>query len=304
MLTAALEGVILQCFLGTRYEANWTSVPNPKIGNCNDVLDWPNWTQDYKQGLLDFGAASADVLQNWFFWNWKIGNSSVTGERLRYSGLRSFDHSFDKTVILGKVESPHWSYQLGLQEGWIAKDPRASRGTCAQQGVNVPRAAALSGPQTGGPGAGTFPPDQISSYGQWPPASIIPYPSLSVDPVPAAGLPLYIQTGAPVTLTAAPPQASFASYTATASIDPGSGWANPNDVVGAYVPAAGCDYPDPWDAVNAAAPACAPHLRRRSGGSKGEGVIITADSPPFSTITPPPQVSSTTSALRSPPTQS
>ena len=56
-------------------------MPNPKIGNCADILDWPNWNATYKQGLMDFALAEMDVLQNWFFWNWKIGNSSVTGKR-------------------------------------------------------------------------------------------------------------------------------------------------------------------------------------------------------------------------------
>jgi len=40
-----------------------------------------------------------DALQNFFFWTWKIGNSTV----------------------LGTSSSPLWHYQLGLERGWIPK---------------------------------------------------------------------------------------------------------------------------------------------------------------------------------------
>ena len=51
---------------------------------------------------------TVSVLQNYFFWTWKIGNSSTTG----------------------KVEAPFWSYKLGLEQGWMPKDPREAIGTC------------------------------------------------------------------------------------------------------------------------------------------------------------------------------
>jgi hypothetical protein len=72
-----------------------------------------------------------DALQNFFFWTWKIGNSTQ----------------------LGTSSSPMWHYQLGLQQGWIPKgeillclseiprnlnitplstDPREAIGHCAQ----------------------------------------------------------------------------------------------------------------------------------------------------------------------------
>lgn len=42
-----------------------------------------------------------DALQNWFYWTWKIGNSTV----------------------LGKATSSVWDYQLGLAHGWIPVGP-------------------------------------------------------------------------------------------------------------------------------------------------------------------------------------
>lgn len=48
---------------------------------------------------MDVTMASMDALQNYFFWTWKIGNSSV----------------------LNTSTSPMWHYQLGLQQGWVPK---------------------------------------------------------------------------------------------------------------------------------------------------------------------------------------
>lgn len=40
-----------------------------------------------------------DALQDFFFWTWKIGNSTT----------------------LGTSSCPMWHYKLGLQQGWIPK---------------------------------------------------------------------------------------------------------------------------------------------------------------------------------------
>jgi hypothetical protein len=49
--------------------------------------------------LKQVTLATMDALQNFFFWTWKIGNSTV----------------------LGTSSSPLWHYQLGLEKGWIPK---------------------------------------------------------------------------------------------------------------------------------------------------------------------------------------
>ena len=36
------------------------------------------WSTATKEGLLDFALASMDALGDWFFWTWKIGNSTTT----------------------------------------------------------------------------------------------------------------------------------------------------------------------------------------------------------------------------------
>lgn len=49
--------------------------------------------------LKQVTLATMDALQNFFFWTWKIGNSTV----------------------LGTSSNPLWHYQLGLERGWIPK---------------------------------------------------------------------------------------------------------------------------------------------------------------------------------------
>ncbi|KAF9512116.1 glycoside hydrolase family 5 protein [Hydnum rufescens UP504] len=229
---------------GTRYEGTLTTFPSNKLGNCADVLDWPNWTATYKQGLQLFAEASSDALQNAFFWTWKIGNSSVTG----------------------RVESPHWSYRLGLEQGWMPLDPRSASGTCASQGVNSPFNGPLQSWQTGGSGAGTITPSQISLYQAWPPASL----SASGGPInDAAVLPTYTPTGSLTTLP--PPTLTMRSSSAT--INAGNGWQDPSDTASAYTPIAGCSYPDGWNAGAAATPTAACTGARRKRGEHARDLI-------------------------------
>ena len=152
------------------------------------------------------------ITQNWFFWTWKIGNSSVTG----------------------KVESPLWSYQLGLDQGWMPTDPRKSYGTCAAAGDSFPLSGPISPSVTGGHGAGTIVPTFLASYGSWPPASLADVPDV-------AGLPTYTSTGSLPTL-AAP---TFTAKNGTKIVG-GSGWYNSQDTGLAPVNVTGCQYPDAW----------------------------------------------------------
>jgi hypothetical protein len=89
------------------------SVPSYEVqgqGSCKQHEEWFNWDQEYKDGLNSYCQANMDALQNWFFWTWKIGNSTE----------------------LGYPPSPFWHYQLGLKEGWIPADPRSAGGYCGR----------------------------------------------------------------------------------------------------------------------------------------------------------------------------
>ncbi|KAH9050687.1 glycoside hydrolase [Lactarius hengduanensis] len=231
--------------LGNRYDGTYKNDGNwPKVGSCDPWVDYTTWSQDLKDSTKQFALASMDALQNWFFWTWKIGNSSTSGQ----------------------VESPAWSYKLGLENGWMPTDPRQAVGACGATHVWKPP---LAPSQTGGSGAGQIPASASSQY-SWPPTS------MSNADVAVLNLPQYTQTGTLPTL----PVPTFTST--SSSVNAGNGWANPSDNVGLAVPIATCSYLSPWAGAVAAPAACG----TQSAGTRRE-VVLGVDRPQ---ITPPPTV--------------
>jgi len=135
-----------------------------------------------------------------------------------------------------------WSYQLGLQQGWIPSDPRVAVGAC---GGGSP-ASPLQPSMTGGAGSGDFSESVIEAN---------PWPPLTLEPSGVAGnaLPTYTTTGTVVTLP--PPVFTTASGK---TVDGGDGWFDTADTRPIYTPVAVCSYPDAWDANSAAVPAPCP----------------------------------------------
>lgn len=178
-----------------------------------------------KQNLMDFAMSNMDTLQHWFFWTWKIGPSAV-------------DNS---------PRSPLWSYKLGLDNGWIPKNPRDAFGHCAAAGIapGEPFDGNYLPYQTGG-GSGVINAADVAQFGTWPPTSI----GLVAN---AALLPTYTATGAIPTL----PTQSFPAPTPSAKIDYGDGWFDDADTAGGVTTVAGCPYPNAWDATAAPVPAAA-----------------------------------------------
>ena len=203
--------------VGTRYEGTYTvGGPWPRQGSCTQWTDWQNWDQEMKDSVKAFALASMDALQNWFFWTWRIGNSTRSG----------------------KVESPAWSYKLGLEQGWMPTDPREAAGVC---GNTDPWSPPLKPWQTGGTGAGL----NVQSGGlQWPPISL-------TSGGLVASLPSYTPTGTIVTL---PGPTITQSGGSTVKVDVGNGWVNPSDTSGMYVRIPGCSYLDPWIGPSATPP--------------------------------------------------
>ncbi|KAJ7624666.1 glycoside hydrolase family 5 protein [Roridomyces roridus] len=198
-------------------------------GDCSVWQDSTNWNVTVKAGLMQFALASMDAMQDWFFWTWKIGNAT--------SGI---------------VEAPLWSYQLGLEGGWMPTDPRTAAGTCAQLGVDsAPFDGVFSAWQTGGAGAGTISPESISSFGQYPPATIS-----NVDAAALGFLPTYTATAGLVTLTYTTPPASV-TPTPTPTVSVGNGWVDPSDTASFVTAVAGCTYPDAWSALSMPPPTAA-----------------------------------------------
>jgi len=195
---------------GTRYEGTYAGVW-PVIGNCSTWTDYENYDNATKAAILQFVLASMDALQNYFFWTWKIGPSAVSN----------------------KVESPAWSYQLGLQNGWMPTDPRAAIGVC---GNSNPWTPPLQAWQTGGTGAGDIP-TSVSASLAWPPATLSTGGAVS-------SLPSYTPTGTIITLPG--PTFTSSGSSATATISVGDGWLNSADNQGFFVAIPSCTYLDPW----------------------------------------------------------
>jgi hypothetical protein len=168
----------------------------------------------------------------------------------------------------GRVESPLWSYQLGLQNGWIPTDPRKSVGQCAALGDSGQSFdGTYSAWQTGGAGAGTISPSFVAQFSQWPPATIS-----NVDDA-ASLLPSYTSTGSIVTL---PPPTLTAS--ATHSVSVGDGWFDTADTASGVTVVQGCSYPNAWSAVGVSVPtAC-------GGGGANNAAVAAA------VVTSPPKV--------------
>ncbi|KAL7421974.1 hypothetical protein Q5752_003746 [Cryptotrichosporon argae] len=210
--------------LGQRYDGTYAGFENSAIGSCDYWNDYTQWNASTKASILFMAQATQDALQSWFYWTWKIGNSTE-----------------------GNVTEPNpfWHYRLGLQHGWIPADPRDSVGTCVSIGtdLNAFDGTFASAYMTGGPGAGTIAAAQTSSY-PWPPKSFTNVASASMS-----SLPQYTQTATPITM----PAATYTSPGSGATISAGSGWFNANDDArSAYAAVSGCTYPSEYFAATSA----------------------------------------------------
>ena len=167
--------------------------------------------------------------QNYFFWTWKIGNSTATG----------------------KVETPFWSYLLALEQGWAPQDPREADGQCERLGAGFTKfTGQLQSWQVGGTGANVVP--TLDQY-KWPPTAVVGFTN-------AATLPTYTATG-PIPTLPVPTFTDPADPKKT--IDMGDGWNSDKDKTLMSVPIPGCQYPDAWNALNATVPVCAAATTRR-----------------------------------------
>jgi len=216
---------------------------------CDRWDMWEDYTDTMKANLMSFAMSNMDALQHWFFWTWKIGPSAV-------------DNS---------PRAPLWSYKLGLDNGWIPKNPRDATGHCAA--VGVAPGAPFDGnfqPYQTGDGSGVIAPAILASFGEWPPTSIGLVPD-------AALLPTYTATGPVPTL----PPATYPAPTPAATIDGGDGWFNDADTVPGMSTVAGCPYPNAWDATDAPIPTAL---------CTGTGAIGKKRGPvPMPTMTPSPR---------------
>jgi glucan 1,3-beta-glucosidase len=209
--------------LGTRFEGTYDGFEGRGIGQCDYWNDYRLWDDATKQTMLTYVSGAMDALQNYFFWTWKIGNSTNAA-----------------------LPQPNamWHYRLGLQQGWIPEDPRSVVGHCIAAGVEPYEFYTYTAPGM----TGADPNAQIQT-GQftWPPANFT-----DVGAGQMSSLPQYTPTATPVTLpgpTHTPPGKQEA-------FDFGSGWYKANDNARReFAPIAGCTYMNEYQAATMAIPA-------------------------------------------------
>jgi hypothetical protein len=190
--------------------------------DCTQWDNWENYTPTQKENLLSFAMSNFDALQNWFFWTWKIGPNTITNS----------------------PRAPLWSYKLGLDNGWIPKNPRDAIGHCTSLGIAQPAPFSAYLPwQTGG-GDGVINDADQANFGLWPPTSIGDIPNATL-------LPTYTATGPIPTL----PTQTYPAPTPQATFDGGNGWFNAADTIPGITTVAGCSYPNAWDATALPVPA-------------------------------------------------
>ncbi|KZV97605.1 glycoside hydrolase [Exidia glandulosa HHB12029] len=192
-------------------------------GSCREWTNYESWSPELVAGFRKFWSAQADAYGDWFYWTWKIGASSVSG----------------------KIESPFWSYSLGLERGWIPKDPRVAAGSCAAAGAPSLVSHVAPKPSAVGAVAHTAPTNTAGLV--WPPPSLVDQPN-------AAALPTFTPTG---TLPILPVPTFTDPANPQKTLDAGSGLAKPHDSAdGAYVPVKGChNYLPAWSAYGSPVPA-------------------------------------------------
>lgn len=214
--------------------------------SCSLFLDSSQWNATMKAGFYEFTLASMDALQNWFFWTWKVGLNLCMPIKPPQSKFSLTPLQIGNSSTTNTVQSPMWSYQLGLQQGWIPTDPRTAVGTCAALGASSPQFdGTYAAYQTGGPGAGTIVASSVSSYSQYPPT---PINGLTAGAIQSL-LPTYTSTSAVPTL----PPPTF-SPSPSPSVSSGNGWFDSGDKGLAPTEVQGCTYPNAWDAVSSAMP--------------------------------------------------
>ncbi|OJT09588.1 hypothetical protein TRAPUB_13965 [Trametes pubescens] len=206
--------------LSARYNGTFMLGNYPKVGDCSEYTDYMQYDDTWKVSMKQFALQSMSALQNWFFWTWKVSNSTVSGH----------------------PQSPAWSYQLGLQEGWMPTDPCNSEGACDNSN---PFTGTLSAWMTASASAGKIA-ATVQAALAWPPMSI----SSVKD---TAMIPQYMQTGTLIQLPA--PTVTAVSGSAMSMVS-ASSWNNPSDTTSLWVPIALCGYLNSWMGLTASPDAC------------------------------------------------
>lgn len=204
--------------LGQRYDGTYHDYENKRIGSCDVWNDYTQWDQATRDSMKAWTMSSMDALQNFFFWTWKIGNSTQT------PGV--------------PMPNPMWHYRLGVQEGWIVSNPHEADGFCVSAGgvSPAPFDFKYSSPNMIGSSITPMAAAQTDQYA-WPP-TMVSYNAASMSAIPQL-----TQTGTITPL----PMPTNVKPGSTETISAGNGWANTADARPAYTAVANCKYPAVYD---------------------------------------------------------
>jgi glucan 1,3-beta-glucosidase len=166
----------------------------------------------------------------------------------------------------GSVQIPLWSYKLGLDGGWIPRDPRTAAGSCASFNATLdPFDGAFAPSQTGG-GAGVVDATARASFA-WPPPLISGVP----DGFAYEQLPAYAPGTATLTPLAMPTFADAKGKPLSVSAD---GWKDGGDRPAKVGPVPDCVYPPVWSVGPTLTAVCS------GAGSATLGSVAGAATPP------------------------
>lgn len=220
-------------FQGVRFDGSWTG-GTTKTGDCGPFDDWQNYSNSTKTVMYQGALAQMSSFHNFFFWTWKVGDSLRTG----------------------KPVNPNWSYLLGLQQGWMPKDPHNEmQNACAnlqkQNNPSITKTAltwssTFADYQTGA--ASTYSPS-TAQY-SWPPP-LITVSGQASSTIAVSALPTYTPTGS-VIIPPTPTYSLTLANEAQPSLNP---WTQGGRQTPANVPVRGCNYFDSiWNNATTAQP--------------------------------------------------
>lgn len=104
--------------LGARWDGSFKpdGPSDPTFGSCDGMTgDMSTFSDDYKAFMRQYYEAQVaigEAIQGWVYWTWKVREAYVCG----FSDL-----SFQCVIQVENADD--WSYQRGLQGGWIPQDP-------------------------------------------------------------------------------------------------------------------------------------------------------------------------------------
>ncbi|KAF9267774.1 glycoside hydrolase family 5 protein [Marasmius fiardii PR-910] len=103
--------------VGIRWEGTRQQDDMHRFGSCDNFTgSYKGFSDDYKAFMRRYFEAQVDIgeaVQGWVYWTWKARLTLIS---------RLLPH-FDDYLFVQAEIADDWSYQIGLEGGWIPKNP-------------------------------------------------------------------------------------------------------------------------------------------------------------------------------------